>query len=42
MTFGNQNTIKEGVEQLNTAFDEHGINFLDTAELYPVPAKDSL
>jgi len=40
MTFGNQNTIKEGVEQLNTAFDEYGINFLDTAELYPVPAKE--
>lgn len=40
MTFGNQNTIKEGVEQLNLAFDEYGINFLDTAELYPVPAKE--
>lgn len=38
MTFGNQNTIEEGVEQLNLAWDEYGINFLDTAELYPVPA----
>ena len=37
MTFGNQNTLSEGVEQLNTAFDNYGINFIDTAELYPVP-----
>lgn len=37
MTFGNQNTLEEGVEQLNTAFDNYGINFIDTAELYPVP-----
>jgi len=39
MTFGEQNTIDEGVEQLNLAFDEFGINFLDTAEIYPVPTK---
>jgi len=39
MTFGEQNTIDEGVEQLNLAFDEYGINFLDTAEMYPVPTK---
>ncbi|KAL7493436.1 hypothetical protein ACHAWT_002556 [Skeletonema menzelii] len=37
MTFGNQNTLEEGVEQLNLAFDNYGINFIDTAELYPVP-----
>lgn len=37
MTFGKQNTLEEGVEQLNLAFDEYGINFLDTAEMYPVP-----
>ena len=37
MTFGKQNTLSEGVEQLNLAFDNYGINFLDTAELYPVP-----
>ena len=37
MTFGNQNTLEEGVEQLNLAFDEYGINFIDTAEMYPVP-----
>lgn len=39
MTFGEQNTLEEGVEQLNLAFDNYGINFIDTAELYPVPAK---
>lgn len=39
MTFGEQNTIDEGVEQLNLAFDQYGINFLDTAEMYPVPTK---
>ena len=39
MTFGEQNTLEEGVEQLNLAFDHYGVNFIDTAELYPVPAK---
>jgi aryl-alcohol dehydrogenase-like predicted oxidoreductase len=39
MTFGEQNTLEDGVEQLNLAFDEYGINFLDTAEMYPVPTK---
>ena len=39
MTFGEQNTLEEGVEQLNLAFDHYGINFIDTAELYPVPGK---
>jgi aryl-alcohol dehydrogenase-like predicted oxidoreductase len=37
MTFGEQNTLEEGVEQLNLAFDTYGINFVDTAEMYPVP-----
>ena len=37
MTFGKQNTQEEGVEQLNLAWDQYGINFLDTAEMYPVP-----
>jgi aryl-alcohol dehydrogenase-like predicted oxidoreductase len=37
MTFGNQNTQREGVEQLMTAFEDYGVNFLDTAEMYPVP-----
>lgn len=39
MTFGQQNTLDEGVEQLNLAWDKYGINFLDTAEMYPVPTK---
>jgi len=39
MTFGEQNTLEEGVEQLNLALDNYGVNFLDTAELYPVPGK---
>ena len=38
MTWGNQNTEAEGHEQLDYAF-EQGINFIDTAELYPVPAE---
>ena len=37
MTFGNQNTETEGHAQMDYAF-EKGINFFDTAELYPVPA----
>lgn len=36
MTWGKQNTEAEAHEQLNYAFDQ-GINFLDTAEMYPVP-----
>jgi len=39
MTWGQQNTMAEGIEQLNCAFDEYGVNFLDTAEMYPVPTK---
>ncbi len=39
MTFGEQNTLEEGVEQLQKAWDTYGINFLDTAEMYPVPTK---
>ena len=38
MTWGNQNTETEGHEQLDYAFDQ-GVNFIDTAELYPVPAE---
>jgi aryl-alcohol dehydrogenase-like predicted oxidoreductase len=38
MTWGNQNTEKEGHEQLDFAIDK-GVNFIDTAELYPVPAE---
>ena len=38
MTFGNQNTVEESEEQMNYAIN-NGVNFFDTAELYPVPAK---
>lgn len=37
MTWGRQNTEAEGHEQMDYAV-EQGINFFDTAELYPVPA----
>ena len=37
MTWGNQNSEAEAHAQLDLAL-EHGINFIDTAELYPVPA----
>ena len=38
MTFGQQNTESEGHSQLDFAF-EKGINFIDTAEMYSVPAR---
>ena len=38
MTWGNQNTEAEGHAQLDYALD-NGVNFIDTAELYPVPAE---
>jgi aryl-alcohol dehydrogenase-like predicted oxidoreductase len=37
MTWGNQNSEAEGHQQLDYAL-EQGVNFIDTAELYPVPA----
>jgi aryl-alcohol dehydrogenase-like predicted oxidoreductase len=37
MTWGNQNTEAEGFSQMDYAL-ERGVNFFDTAELYPVPA----
>ena len=36
MTFGGQNTQADAFEQLNFAI-EHGINFIDTAEMYAIP-----
>jgi len=39
MTFGKQNTEAEGHDQINYALDQ-GINFIDTAEMYPVPAQE--
>jgi aryl-alcohol dehydrogenase-like predicted oxidoreductase len=38
MTFGEQNSEAEGHAQLDYAFGR-GINFVDAAEIYPVPAK---
>ncbi|MFW5432741.1 MAG: aldo/keto reductase [Methylophilaceae bacterium] len=38
MTFGDQNTESDAHEQLDYALAQ-GINFIDTAEMYPVPPK---
>ena len=38
MTFGEQNTEKDGFEQMDYAIDR-GVNFIDTAEMYAVPTK---
>ncbi|MFK7829281.1 MAG: NADP(H)-dependent aldo-keto reductase [Congregibacter sp.] len=38
MTFGEQNSFAEASEQLDTALD-HGVNFVDVAEMYPVPPR---
>lgn len=38
MTFGQQNTLPEACAQLDYAL-AHGVNLIDTAEMYPVPAK---
>ena len=38
MTFGQQNTEAEAHQQLDLAWDQ-GINFLDAAEMYPVPPR---
>lgn len=39
MTFGRQNTESEAHSQIDYAL-EQGINFIDTAEMYPVPAHE--
>ena len=38
MTWGEQNTEADGHAQMDLAFDR-GVNFMDTAELYPIPPK---
>ncbi|MBG0755345.1 NADP(H)-dependent aldo-keto reductase [Vibrio cidicii] len=38
MTFGEQNSEQDAFDQLDYAVD-HGVNFIDTAEMYPVPPK---
>ena len=40
MSFGEQNTEKDAHEQLTFALD-HGVNFIDTAEMYAIPPKES-
>jgi len=39
MTWGEQNTQKEGFEQMDYALDK-GVNFWDTAEIYSIPPKE--
>lgn len=39
MTFGKQNTEAEGHQQIDYALGQ-GINFIDTAEMYPVPSQE--
>ena len=36
MTYGQQNTIEEAHQQLDYAISQ-GVNFIDAAEMYPVP-----
>ena len=38
MTFGEQNRYEDAAEQLAWALDQ-GVNFIDTAEMYPVPPR---
>ena len=41
MTFGEQNSIKQSFDLMDYAF-EKGINFIDTAEIYPIyPKKET-
>ncbi|MBR8827753.1 MAG: NADP(H)-dependent aldo-keto reductase [Gomphosphaeria aponina SAG 52.96 = DSM 107014] len=38
MTYGQQNTLEDAKQQLDYAVAQ-GVNFIDTAEMYPVPGK---
>ncbi len=40
MTYGQQNTISEAHQQLDYAI-AHGVNFIDAAEMYPVPVQQN-
>lgn len=37
MMMGSQNNVQESMDLMTTAFDEYGVNMIDTSELYPVP-----
>ena len=39
MTWGEQNTEADAHAQLDYAVGERGVNFIDTAEMYPVPGR---
>ena len=41
MTFGNQNSETEAHSQMDYAF-ERGINFFDTAEMYPIGGNEHI
>ncbi|KAJ1492365.1 NADP-dependent oxidoreductase domain-containing protein, partial [Baffinella frigidus] len=41
MTWGKQTSEQDALDQLNLSFDEYGVNFLDTAEGYPIPLQPS-
>jgi len=41
MTWGNQNTEEDAHEQLDYALSQ-GVNFIDTAEMYPIPPEREL
>ncbi len=41
MTWGKQNSFDEAKQQMDLAFDTYGVNFIDTAELYPVPTNEN-
>ncbi len=42
MNWGQYNTEEEAHEQLSYGVDERGINFIDTAEIYPIPPTKEL
>ncbi len=40
MTWGEQNSHEQAKHQMDLAFDKYGVNFIDTAEMYPVPVSE--
>ncbi|CAM9720151.1 unnamed protein product, partial [Hapterophycus canaliculatus] len=39
MTWGEQNSDEEAFEQCDMAYHDFGVNFIDAAEMYPVPPR---